>query len=127
MSILKNRLTKLESALSPDVADIHISRIIVDQGGVEPIGYKCGEVEIMRETDESDQELKSRCHVAVAWPIGTSRHIFDPIYLGWCWFDDVTLKFEGWIIPAFIRTQAKKHINLQKNEYWTDWTGSRMF
>ena len=56
MSLIKHRLTKLELAMSPDVADVHISRIIIDCSGIEPIGYKCGEVEIMRKPDESEQE-----------------------------------------------------------------------
>lgn len=81
MSNLKPRLAKLEASLSVKKEDLHIMRFIIDCGGIEPIGYKCGDVEIMHRHDELDNEFKIRCDEAVYWPIGeNSRHIFKPIY-----------------------------------------------
>jgi hypothetical protein len=81
MSALKQRLIKLESTLSVKAEDIHIMRFIVDCSGIEPIGYRCGDVEIMRRYDESEQEFKTQCKEAVYWPIDENfRHIFHPIY-----------------------------------------------
>lgn len=77
---IKNRLSKLELSLLPDTDDVHIIRIIVDCGGIEPLGYKCGDVEITRQACETEEELKNRCDAAVIWPLGTSRHIFHPMY-----------------------------------------------
>jgi hypothetical protein len=79
MSNLKSRLDKLEAALNPDVEDLHIMRFIIDCE-CKPIGYRCGDIEIMRRHDESENEFKSRCAGAVVWPGGHSRHIFKPIY-----------------------------------------------
>ena len=80
MSILKNRVSKLEASLPVETRDIHIARIIVDPGGIEPIGYRCGEVEVIRQPDEADAELIKRCRAAVVWPSGNSCHSFHPIY-----------------------------------------------
>jgi hypothetical protein len=80
MSILKNRVSKLESSICPDIEDIHVMRFIVDCGSIEPIGYRCGEVEIIRQPEESVEELKSRCDEVAVWPAGTSSHVFFPIY-----------------------------------------------
>lgn len=82
MSILKARVSKLEASINPEATVIHIKRFIVDCCGADPIGYHCDEdgTEIMRLPKESDKDLKERCGELVVWPIGTSRHIFTPIY-----------------------------------------------
>jgi len=77
---VRQRLEKLESAFNNASESIQIMRIIVDVGDIIPIGYRCGEVEIIRQPDESEEELKTRCHDTVIWPTGNSRHIFDPVY-----------------------------------------------
>jgi len=82
MSNLKTRLVKLESASSDTIEPLHIMRIIVGVGNVTPIGYRCGDVEIIREPNEPEEEFKTRCHDAVDWSDGNSRHIFCPIYAG---------------------------------------------
>jgi hypothetical protein len=83
MSNIKTRLLKLESVSNIKPRPVHIMRIIVDVSDIIPIGYRCGEVEIIRQPDESGEEFKTRCHDAVHWPIGGNyRHIFDPIYAG---------------------------------------------
>ncbi len=81
MGILKTRVSKLEASINPEATVIHIKRFIVDCGGLDPIGYRCeDETEIMRLPDESEESLHKRCGELVVWPIGTSRHIFTPIY-----------------------------------------------
>ncbi len=78
---IKSRLLKLESVSNTEPRPVHIMRIIADVGDIIPIGYRCGEVEIIRHPNESEEEFKTRCHDSVAWPIGENyRHIFNPIY-----------------------------------------------
>ena len=79
---IKNRLAKLESASSTTIEPPHIMRIVVNVGNVTPIGYRCGEVEIIRQPDESQEEFTARYDDSVVWPNGNSRHIFCPIYGG---------------------------------------------
>jgi len=76
MSNIKTRLLKLESISSIEPRPVHIMRIIVDVGDIVPIGYRYGELEIIRQPDEPEEDFKTRCHDAVHWPIGeNSRHI----------------------------------------------------
>jgi hypothetical protein len=83
MRSIKTRLLKLESVSNIELRPVHIMRIIVDVGGIVPVGYRCGEIETIRQPDESEEEFKTHCHDAVHWPIGGNyRHIFDPIYAG---------------------------------------------
>jgi hypothetical protein len=79
MSNLNNRVKKLESA-SDALEPIHIMLTYVAPGSIEPIGYRCGEVEVIRWPDESEEDFKTRCHDSVVWPSGNSCHSFDPMY-----------------------------------------------
>ncbi len=82
MSLLKNRVSKLEATINPEAAIIHIQRFIIDCSGFEPIGYRCDKngSEIMRLPEESEESLHKRCGELVVWPPGTGRHVFAPIY-----------------------------------------------
>jgi hypothetical protein len=79
MSNLNNRVKKLESA-SDEPESIHILLTYVDPDDSAPIGYRCGEVEIIREPDEAEEDFQARCHDSVVWPSGNSCHSFDPMY-----------------------------------------------
>ncbi len=79
MSNLNNRVKKLESA-SDALEPIHIMLTYVDPGDSAPIGYRCGEVEVIRWPDEAEEDFKTRCHDSVVWPFGNSCHSFHPIY-----------------------------------------------
>jgi len=75
---LKNRILKLEKSMLIDPAPIRIARFIVAPG-VEPDGYKCGGVEIVRELGESSESFRKRFHEAVSWPDAPcSRLVFYP-------------------------------------------------
>jgi len=75
MSNLQRRLIKLESSMISEVKPLRIARFIVDVG-IEPKGYICDGVEIIREPDESIEALHKRCSDAATWLDGNSRHIF---------------------------------------------------
>ena len=79
MGNIKNRIVKLEkSMLIIDPAPIRIARFIVAPG-VEPDGYTCNGVEIVRELGESSESLRKRCQEAVNWPDAPcSRLVFYP-------------------------------------------------
>jgi hypothetical protein len=77
MSMLKNRVIKLESNQCQAI-NFHILRFIVDPFKA-PIGYRCGEVEIIRRHDESKDQFINRCDQSMVWPSQTYRHIFDPV------------------------------------------------
>jgi hypothetical protein len=47
--------------------------------GMEPIGYRCGDIEIMRKLGETLDELRSRCRDSVEWPDAGTVHVFTPI------------------------------------------------
>jgi hypothetical protein len=73
---LKTRLVKLESTLLAKTEPVRISIFIVAPG-VDPIGYVCGDVKIIREPGESIEALHKRCSDSVAWPDCNYRYIFD--------------------------------------------------
>lgn len=73
---LKNRVIKLETATSREREFINIA-IFTAAPGVEPVGYGCGDIQIIRKPSESDEDLQSRCIDSVTWPEGNSVLIFD--------------------------------------------------
>ena len=79
MSSLKTRLGKLESSMITETEPLRIARFIVDPGDLDPIGYRCGELEIIREPDESTAELIKRCGELVEWQDDNCHHIFYPL------------------------------------------------
>ena len=79
MSNLKTRLVKLESSVPVEAETLRISRFIVDPGNLESIGYRCGEINIIRNPGESTKELRKRCGDSVEWLDGTCHHIFYPL------------------------------------------------
>ena len=79
---VRQRLVKLESSVLCVSKALHIVRVVVYPGGIEPIGYRCEDgTEVMREHGDSEEDFKSRCYKALNLPTGkTSRHILHPIY-----------------------------------------------
>lgn len=75
---LKSRLCKLEAAKNIESEAINISVFFVVPD-IEPIGYVCGSIQIMRMPGESVDELQTRCTTAVTWPDGNSILLFDPL------------------------------------------------
>lgn len=47
--------------------------------GLEPVGYRCGDIKIMRKTGETIEELRKRSKDAVEWPDANTQHVFTPI------------------------------------------------
>lgn len=47
--------------------------------GLEPVGYRCGDIEIKRKRFETTEELRSRCRDSVEWPDADTLHVFIPI------------------------------------------------
>lgn len=47
--------------------------------GIEPIGYKCDGIAIMRNRGESTEELRARCRNAVEWTDTSTQHSFIPL------------------------------------------------
>jgi len=79
MRNLKNRILKLEKSMLIDPEPLRIARFIFIPD-VEPDGYTCDGVEIVRELGESSESLRKRCHEAVSWSDEPcSRYIFYPM------------------------------------------------
>lgn len=77
---IKDRLAALEIAASLVPGQNHTARFIVKPGNQPVMGYRCGDVEIVRLTNESDADLQQRCIGAVQWPNDVNhRHIFKPL------------------------------------------------
>ncbi len=47
--------------------------------GLEPIGYRCGDLKIIRKLGESLEELRKRCRDLVEWPTHDTQHTFVPL------------------------------------------------
>jgi hypothetical protein len=47
--------------------------------GLEPIGYRCGSIEIVRKRGETLEELRTRSRDSVDWPDANTVHIFTPL------------------------------------------------
>lgn len=79
---LKSRLAKLESAMPSEPEQMRISHFIVVPGQLDPPGYICDGITILRQPGESTEDLQKRCSASVEWPAGNSRQIFHPIDVG---------------------------------------------
>jgi hypothetical protein len=60
-------------------APIRQARFFVAGGNYNPSGYRCGNVEIMRQRGESTEELRGRCRDSFPWPDADTVHVFMPI------------------------------------------------
>ena len=76
---LKTRLLKLEASMLIETEPLRIARFIVDPGDLDPIGYVCDGIEIVRRLGESSESLRNRCCEAASWPDEPSRLIFYPL------------------------------------------------
>ena len=47
--------------------------------GVQPAGYQCGNLKIMRRRGETVEELRQRCRAAVIWPDVDAVMVFVPL------------------------------------------------
>jgi len=47
--------------------------------GLEPVGYKCNGIAIMREPKETLEELRSKCRNSVQWTTPDTVHCFIPL------------------------------------------------
>jgi hypothetical protein len=79
---VKSRLAKLETTMAIDSDPTQLA-IFFEAPGIEPTGYNCDGVEIIREPGESIEAFKKRAIEAVAWPDAWVCHIFD-------WVEEVT-------------------------------------
>lgn len=73
---VKNRLSKLETAFLQDNEDIRIAVFYVAPQ-VEPLGYVCEDITIIREPGESVEDLQQRARHAITWQPGTSCKFFE--------------------------------------------------
>ena len=76
---VKLRLLKLEAAMFIETDTIQIVHFIVEPGDLDPIGYVCDGIEIVRRLGESSESLRKRCCEAVSWPDEPSKPIFYPL------------------------------------------------
>ena len=47
--------------------------------GLEPVGYRCEGIEIMRDKNDSTEELRAKCRDSFPWPDANTVHVFTPI------------------------------------------------
>jgi hypothetical protein len=47
--------------------------------GIEPVGYRCGDIKIRRKRGETTEELRARCRDSVDWPDAGTQHVFIPL------------------------------------------------
>jgi len=47
--------------------------------GLEPVGYRYGDIEIRRKSGETTEELRTRCRDSVNWPDAGTQHVFIPL------------------------------------------------
>ena len=80
---IKTRLVKLEAFASNKPVTFRIARFIVAPGNIDPIGYQCGDIKIMRGLGETPNALQKRCFDSVTWPDGNCRNIFEPLEVSW--------------------------------------------
>lgn len=81
---LEHRVKKLESVMINEIELPRIARFIVIPGDLDPIGYVCGEVTIIRVPGETTKELHKRCCETAILPDGNSSHIFYPLERSQC-------------------------------------------
>lgn len=74
---IKTRLAKLEASKVVDSEPTQLA-IFFEAPDIEPIGYTCDGVEIIRDLEESIEALQKRCSEAVSWPNAPySFHFFN--------------------------------------------------
>jgi hypothetical protein len=73
---IKTRLEKLETTMAIDSDPTQLA-IFFAAPGIEPTGYKCDGVEIIREPGESIEAFNKRAIKSVSWPDAWVCHIFD--------------------------------------------------
>jgi hypothetical protein len=47
--------------------------------GLEPVGYRCSDIKIMRKWGESTEELRTRSRNSVEWCDANTQHVFTPL------------------------------------------------
>jgi len=58
---------------------IQIVHFIGEPGDLDPIGYVCDGIEIVRRLGESSESLRNRCVEAISWPDELYKPIFYPL------------------------------------------------
>ncbi|MFZ2170944.1 MAG: hypothetical protein WAW61_15065 [Methylococcaceae bacterium] len=77
---IKSRICKLEAAMITQAEPLRISYFSVEPGHLNPPGYTCDGITIMRETGETTDALQKRCTAAVDWPdVAGFHHVFYPL------------------------------------------------
>jgi|CXWL01.1.fsa_nt_gi hypothetical protein len=77
---LEHRIKKLESAMINEAELPRIVRLVVIPGDIDPIGYVCGEVTVIRGSGETTKELHKRCCETAILRDGSSvRLLFYPL------------------------------------------------
>lgn len=76
---VRSRIGKLEQSGQMNQKPYRIGRFIVNPGLIEPKGYTCEGITIMRDPGESNEALTARCFESVDWPEHNHRMIFKPI------------------------------------------------
>jgi len=79
---IKSRLAKLETTMVIDSKQTRLA-IFFEAPGIEPTGYTCNGLKIIREPGESIEAFNKRAIEAVSWPDDWVCHIFD-------WVEEVT-------------------------------------
>jgi hypothetical protein len=72
---MKKKVIEIEKLIKP----IKHARFHVQCGDYNPIGYRCGEIKILRKRSETTEELRARCRDSVEWPDTDTLHVFIPI------------------------------------------------
>lgn len=75
---MKNRVQKLEKLRPVNSEGTQVAIFIVTPQ-LDPRGYECEGITILREPGESIQALQQRARQFVAWPPGTSQKIFSEL------------------------------------------------
>jgi hypothetical protein len=74
---IKARLIKIESMFLAKTEPVRIAYFVVAPR-LEPTGYVCGDVRVIRKWGESVADLQKRCKEAVNWSEGNTLHVFEP-------------------------------------------------
>ena len=74
---IETRLDRLEATKAKPQQPIKISRFVVSPGYLDPIGFRCDDVTVMREPGENTEALMRRCSEAGK---SIDRAVFIPLY-----------------------------------------------
>ena len=72
---MRKKVIEVENIIKP----IKNARFHVQGGDYTTIGYRCGDIEIMRKRGETTEELRARCRDSVEWPDTDTLHVFIPL------------------------------------------------